>query len=147
MVHHNYEKYRAPQREENLTRDNKGLAEDTIQNWMRLFFNHPELTSIRYNKRGGFSVKYPKGYHIEDGPLAPLNEYDELRIRNLSELEYNFNPVTKSRMNQMIRAAASERAFDPVEDYLNNLQWDGITRLATALPGGGRYRVRLRIGA
>lgn len=145
MFHHDYEKYHDPRWEENLTRGKKGLVEDTIQNWMRLFFNHPELTSIRYNKRGRISVKYPEGYHIEEGLLTPINEYDELRIRNLAELDYNFKHVTKSRMNQMVRAAASEREFDPVVDYLESLEWDRQTRLATALPGstGTRYDYEL----
>lgn len=141
----NYDKYRSPQWEENLTRDKKGVVEDTIQNWMRLFFNHPKLTAIRYNKRGLISVKYPEGYRIEDGPLAPLNEYDESLIRNLSERDYNFKRVTKTRMNQMVRAAAVARSFDPVVDYLESLEWDGNSRLATALPGseGTRYDYEL----
>ena len=57
-----------------------------------------------------------------------------MRIATWLGTEYRMN-VSKDRVAQVAAAIADWNAFDPVRDTLDNLVWDGISRLDTWLIG------------
>lgn len=117
--------------------DRNGVPKNTLSNLGIVFRNDPFLKTLGFSTRGRYFVEKPESYHISDGPML---EVDESRIstntlRQYLQSTYKFRTFSGDRRRAVLSEIAVERAFDPVEDYLNNLQWDGIPRLATALPG------------
>lgn len=120
-----------------LDTDRHGVPKNTLSNLGIVFRNDPFLKTLGFSTRGRYFVEKPESYHISDGLML---EVDESRIstttlRQYLQSTYKFRTFSGDRRRAVLSEIAAERAFDPVEDYLNNLQWDGIPRLASALPG------------
>lgn len=117
--------------------DQHGVPENTLSNLGIVFRNDPFLKTLGFCTRGMYFVEKPARYHISDGRIL---EVDESRIstttlRQYLQSTYKFSTFSGDQRRAVLSEIAVERAFDPVEDYLNSLHWDGIPRLATAVPG------------
>lgn len=120
-----------------LDTDRHGVPKNTLSNLSIVFRNDPFLKTLGFCTRGRYFVEKPANYYISDGPMP---EVDESRIstttlRQYLKGTYHFSTFSGDRRQSVLSEIAIERAFDPVEDYLNSLHWDGIPRLATAVPG------------
>lgn len=117
--------------------DRNGVPKNTLGNLDIVSRNDPFLKTLGFCTRGMHFVEKPEKYHITDG-LIPEVDAQKISTTNLRwylQSTYKFSTFSGDRRRALLSEIAVERAFDPVEDYLNNLQWDGIPRLATALPG------------
>lgn len=125
-----------------LETDKRGVPKNTLGNLGIVSRNDPFLKTLGFCTRGRYFVERPENYRITEGPITegPIPEVDEVKIsttnlRQYLQSTYKFSAFSGDRRRAILSEIAVERSFDPVEDYLNNLSWDGIPRLATALPG------------
>lgn len=82
---------------------------------LNLFSGRIDITGMVPWKRPGDSSTW------NDDDVAQLRIY----------LEPLFGKVPKNDILDAVAACASDQAYHPVRDYLNNLQWDGVERLDT----------------
>lgn len=119
-----------------LTWDKKTQqCENTFMNLELIFQNDPFLKGLGWCERGGYESWTKDGYNFADGAPHQLNNIDVTLIQSHIEKYYNIRNIPKQRVEQFIELAIAENRFDPVQDYLNSLEWDGVPRLNTCIPG------------
>jgi len=119
-----------------LTWDKKTQqCENTFMNLELIFQNDPFLKGLGWCERGGYESWTRDGYSFADGAPHQLNNIDVTLIQSHIEKYYNIRNIPKQRVEQFIELAMSENRYDPVQDYLNSLEWDGVPRLNTCIPG------------
>jgi predicted P-loop ATPase len=113
-----------------LELDKKGVVKDDFGNYLLILNNDPNLSSIAFNQmRDGVDargelpwVRVKPGWSETDG--AKLYEY----------LQYNYGIYSPTKANHAVLAAATQRIFHPIREYLNDLPaWDGIPRVETLI--------------
>jgi hypothetical protein len=64
---------------------------------------------------------------------APLNENLYMTIRLMLEMDYNWatHKPSKELIWDSIKSVCAERPFNPVQHYVKQLKWDGVSRLNT----------------
>ena len=119
-----------------LTWDAKtSQVENTVHNLDLIFANDPKLRGLAWNDRGGYEAWMPEDYSPLDGAPKQLNNIDIAVIQTHIERIYNIRNIPKARIEQILSDRMDRFHFDPVQDYLNGLEWDGTPRLETCLPG------------
>ena len=120
-----------------LEEDKQGVPKNTLDNCDIVSQNDPFLKSLGFCTRGMYFVEKPETYHITDGPIPEMDpeKISTNGLRHYLKSKYRFGAFSGDRRYFILDNIAEERAFDPVADYLNRLEWDGIPRLTTALPG------------
>ena len=115
---------------DNLALDSKGNALKTISN-LRMIFTHDEnLRQIRFDT-----------FCQDDISFSPLfrnvncNKVDEESVGKIQDyLEQNYDlRLTQNKVFEMLKTTASERNFNPVQDYIRSEKWDGTPRIETAI--------------
>lgn len=110
--------------------DLTGEIKDTLNNIVKILRNDKNLHGIAYNKHKDMLdvkgklpwIRLKEGWN--DSDLASLKIY----------LEKKYNIWSPAKLKDALLAVATERAFHPVIDYLENLEeWDGKERLETLL--------------
>lgn len=117
--------------------DKQGVPKNTLSNWDVVARNDPFLKGISFCTRGMYFVEKPETYHITDG-LIPEMDSEKISttgLRHYLQSKYKFGVFSGDRRYFILDNITEERAFDPVKDYLDGLEWDGVSRLATVLPG------------
>ena len=79
----------------------------------------------------------------------PITDDDITAIQEFLQWQ-GLKSLSKDVLHQAVQKCARERAFHPVRDYLNALQWDGTPRLATwlnAYTGAEPNEYHARIGS
>lgn len=118
-----------------MRRNKAGTAYlDTITNWDLIKANDPVFTSLRFNALE---------YAIEMDPLPEwrvrdnrptVGASDRSNIYHYVEREYGIR-AARSIIDEHIDTAALSRPYQPIRDWLESLEWDGVPRVETALPG------------
>ncbi|WP_414053751.1 VapE domain-containing protein [Macrococcus equi] len=68
----------------------------------------------------------PQWRHPEDDTIQ-FRDSDEAAIRN--RIGVKFNIEADKKVADIVTAIAEERRYNPVAEYLNSLEWDGVERL------------------
>lgn len=120
----------------NLRRNNRTEVTDTTGNWRLIMENDPVFRSLYTNEMGdtieldSSVAPWPRpGRHSE-----MVEGADRVEMRMYLDERYRFRPGQQV-LDQMIQAAASQRKRHPVREYLEALEWDGVPRVETCLPG------------
>lgn len=74
----------------------------------------------------------PLGPQAEPFTPRPITDEDVTHVQERLQIA-GLRRVSSEIMHQAVRCVAVERAYHPVRDYLNGLQWDKIPRLDTWL--------------
>jgi predicted P-loop ATPase len=74
----------------------------------------------------------PSSLRKPDDQARPIQDADVSALQEFMQLQ-GLERVSKDTVHQAVALRARERAFHPVQDYLNSLRWDGSPRLATWL--------------
>lgn len=114
-----------------LLRTEKGAVKSTIGNCLIVFQNDPYLAgSLAYNLLAmkTYIVKplwydRPEGEAMDDTDMAYIRLY----------MENNYGLTCKEKIEVAAVLAAHENTFHPVQDYLNQLSWDGTERIRYCL--------------
>jgi predicted P-loop ATPase len=121
-----------------------GLQPTSMNNLTLMFENHPQLRDRLSLNRFSYEVWIRGGLPCDDGEddERELSDNDEVALAGwLNRL--GLKPGVQA-VGQVLRLVASRRSFDPVEDYLLGLKWDGKARLDSWLTkyagvDGGEY--------
>lgn len=119
-----------------LTVDKKTQqVENTVDNLELIFQNDPFLNGLGWCERGGYEAWTKDGYNFANGAPHQLNNRDISIIQFHIEKIYGMRSITRTRVEQMLEVLVETNRYDPVQDYLNSLEWDGVPRLNTCIPG------------
>lgn len=114
-----------------------GKTLDDAYNWRLLMKHDPVLTGLAYNKMNLATITHRDfpWRKVTPGKNDQLTEADREEISDHLECTYNMRYPSERRLNGVINKSAQKHAFHPVEEYLEALQWDGVSRIETWLPG------------
>lgn len=112
-----------------------GIMRDTIANWDLVRENDPVFGSLVFNELT-LAVET-----TADLPWRPLGRggptfsaTDRAALCHHLEREYRLRPA-RSLVDELVNVTAQQRYVNPLRDYLDGLEWDGVPRVETSLPG------------
>ena len=116
--------------QKNLEIDKKGNVKDTLDNIVAIIRHDEGLKNIAFNKhrdgidaRGGLPWEQIKS-GWSDSDYASIKVY----------LSHKYDVYSPTKTKDAILAVASERAYHPIQEYLDGLpEWDGVHRVETLL--------------
>ena len=114
-----------------------GRTLDEVNNWDLLIEHDPVLTGLAYNSMNLTTITlrdFP-WRKVTAGEDDQLTDTDRTNISSHIQRTYNMRRPPKEHLNDMVAVAAKKHVFHPAEDYLNGLEWDGMSRIETWLPG------------
>lgn len=115
---------------DNLVTDSKGNVSKTISN-LRMIFTHDEnLRQIRFDTFCQDDISFSPLFRNVNG-----NKVDEESVGKIQDyLEQNYDlRLTQNKVFEILKTTASERNFNPVQDYICKEKWDGTPRIETAI--------------
>nr|DAK24701.1 MAG TPA: putative P-loop ATPase [Caudoviricetes sp.] len=125
-------------RNDDFTYDSQGRIEPTYENLLHIFCTDPELGHIRFDTRAGRAIDVS----LSESPTSMVFRQSEHEfVHNLPALEkyvasvYNIDGLTVSLVAGAYDEYLKFFAYDPVQEYLRSLKWDGFSRLGLVLPG------------
>lgn len=115
-----------------LSTDEKGRTFQSIDNCMLILQHDPVLSqAICYNDlTGKIDITKDLGWGKSDS--GGIRDVDENQIEWYMERTYgirNYPAIGKA-----LNIIASQNHFHPIKDYLEALEWDGVSRIAEVLP-------------
>lgn len=113
-----------------------GKTLDNAFNWRLIAEHDPVLSGLAYNTMSLATVtrKDLPWRQVTPGKNNQLTEADRAELSDHLECTYNMYYPSERRLNSSISKAAQKNAFHPVEEYLEGLQWDGVSRIESWLP-------------
>ncbi len=114
-----------------------GKPLDDVHNWDILMRHDPVLRSLARNNMDLTTVtrrQFP-WRTVEAGKDDALTNADRAQISAHLQRAYNMPRPAQEQLNGVIDMVAQDNAFHPVVDYLEGLEWDGVSRIETYLPG------------
>ena len=111
---------------DNLVTDSKGNVSKTISN-LRMIFTHDEnLRQIRFDTFCQDDISFSPLFRNVNG-----NKVDEESVGKIQDyLEQNYDlRLTQNKVFEILKTTASERNFNPVQDYICKEKWDGTPRI------------------
>ena len=114
-----------------------GKPLDDVHNWDLLMRHDPVLRALARNEMDLTTVtrrQFP-WRAVEAGKDDALTNADRAQISAHLQRAYNMPRPAQEQLNGVIDMVAQDNAFHPVVEYLECLEWDGISRVETYLPG------------
>ena len=114
-----------------------GKPLDDVHNWDLLMRHDPVLRSLARNNMDLTTVtrrQFP-WRTVEAGKDDALTNADRAQISAHLQRSYNMPRPAQEQLNGVIDMVAQDNAFHPVVEYLESLEWDGVSRIETYLPG------------
>lgn len=114
-----------------------GKPLDDVHNWDLLMKHDPVLRALARNEMDLTTVtRRPFPWRaVEAGKDDALTNADHAQISAHLQRAYNMPRPAQEQLNGVIDMVAQDNAFHPVVEYLECLEWDGISRVETYLPG------------
>jgi predicted P-loop ATPase len=119
---------------EQMDVDRRGVYENSAHNITLILRNDPRLKDrMRYDLFSGKKlITKPLPWHTEiDTYPYVMRDVDFSGIRNYIERVYGISSLQK--INDAVDLELHRNAFHPVREYLNALEWDGVSRIDTLL--------------
>lgn len=114
-----------------------GKPLDDVHNWDLLMRHDPVLRALARNEMDLTTVTrraFP-WRTVEAGKDDALTNADRAQISAHLQRAYNMPRPAQEQLNGVIDMVAQDNSFHPVVEYLECLEWDGISRVETYLPG------------
>lgn len=112
-----------------------GAFLDTIENWDLVREHEPVFQGLQYNE---LTMAVESGTDLPWRPLSRGGEVfsgvDRAALCHYLERQYHLRP-SRSFIDELINTTAHQRYVNPIKDYLLSLEWDGLPRVETCLPG------------
>lgn len=114
-----------------------GKPLDDVHNWDLLQRHDPVLRSLARNDMTMNTVArrdFP-WRKVTPGKSDALTSADFAQISAHLQRAYNMPRPAQEQLRGVIDMVAQDHAFHPVREYLEGLEWDGVSRIETYLPG------------
>ena len=114
-----------------------GKPQDDVHNWDLLMRHDPVLRGLARNAMDLTTVtrrQFP-WRTVEAGKDDALTNADRAQISAHLQRAYNMPRPAQEQLNGVIDMVAQDNVFHPVVEYLEGLEWDGVSRVETYLPG------------
>lgn len=114
-----------------------GKPLDDVHNWDLLMRHDPVLRGLARNNMDLTTVtrrQFP-WRAVEAGKDDALTNADRAQISAHLQRAYNMPRPAQEQLNGVIDMVAQDHSFHPVVEYLESLEWDGVSRIETYLPG------------
>lgn len=114
-----------------------GKPLDDVHNWDLLMRHDPVLCGLARNNMDLTTVtrrQFP-WRTVEAGKDDALTNADRAQISAHLQRAYNMPRPAQEQLNGVIDMVAQDHSFHPVVEYLEGLEWDGVSRIETYLPG------------
>lgn len=116
-----------------LTRQGKFI--DNVGNWDLIMRNDVAFSRLYFNVLNmATEVMGDLPWREVDQKSRSFDAFDFSCLRLHIEREYGFRP-TKELMQDLINIKTQRHQVNPVLEYLERLEWDGVPRVETCLPG------------
>lgn len=114
-----------------------GKPLDDVHNWDLLMRHDPVLRALARNEMDLTTVtRRPFPWRtVEAGKNDALTNADRAQISAHLQRAYNMPRPAQEQLNGVIDMVAQDHSFHPVVEYLEGLEWDGVSRIETYLPG------------
>lgn len=114
-----------------------GKTLDDAHNWDLLTEHDPVLSGLAYNTMNLATITHRDfpWRKVTPGRDDQLTNADRAQISAHIQRAYNMRRPPKEQVNDAIAMVAQDHSFHPVEEYLEALEWDGVSRIETWLPG------------
>lgn len=114
-----------------------GKPLDDVHNWDLLMRHDPVLRALARNEMDLTTVtRRPFPWRaVEAGKDDALTNADRAQISAHLQRAYNMPRPAQEQLNGVIDMVAQDHGFHPVVEYLEGLEWDGVSRIETYLPG------------
>lgn len=114
-----------------------GKPLDDVHNWDLLMRHDPVLRALARNNMDLTTVtRRPFPWRtVEAGKDDALTNADRAQISAHLQRAYNMPRPAQEQLNGVIDMVAQDHSFHPVVEYLEGLEWDGVSRIETYLPG------------
>ena len=116
---------------ESLARTQKGNVKSSIENCMTILYRDPVLKDAICKNELTNKIDIVKqllwkrnGRCITDVDMFQIQRY----------IETNYGISSDKAINKAVSIAASEKSYHPIREFLENLQWDGKSRISSLLP-------------
>lgn len=113
-----------------------GKPLDDVHNWDLLMRHDPVLRSLARNNMDLTTVtrrRFP-WRTVEAGKDDALTNADRAQISAHLQRAYSMPRPAQEQLNGVIDMVAQDHSFHPVVEYLEGLEWDGVSRIETYLP-------------
>lgn len=109
----------------------KGSVADTRENVFLMLTNHPALIGLlAYDKFGLKIVKrHPAPWDAPFEGDCEWGDNDSLEMAYWVSQNEKISIRSMDNINHAVKLAASRNAYDPLIEYLDGLQWDGVKRV------------------
>lgn len=121
-----------------LTRSSKtGKVIDDVHNWDLLRKHDPVLRSMARNLMTQCVTTREDlpWRRVTPGRDDAITMADRAEISAHLQRAYGMPRPGMDMLNGVLEAEAQLRQYHPVEEYLDSLEWDGVSRVETCLPG------------
>lgn len=110
--------------------DTQGNIARSIGNLRLIFTNDENLSEIRFDTFCQDDVSFTPMFCNVNG--NKVDEESVGKIQDYLEQTYMLH-LTQNKVFEILRTTATERSFNPVQDYICKDKWDGTPRIETSL--------------
>lgn len=112
-----------------------GIPLDDIRNWDLIIAHEPAFKVLQYNELTmAIEISGALPWRSVESAGETFSAGDRSRFALHIERVYGIR-AGRGYLDDLINDVALNRRVNPVRDYLQSLQWDGVPRVETALPG------------
>ena len=116
---------------ESLARTQKGNVKSSIENCMTILYRDPVLKDAICKNELTNKIDIVKALFWKRNGNC-ITDVDMYQIQRYIETNYGIS--NDKAINKAVSIAASEKSYHPIREFLENLHWDGKSRIADLLP-------------
>ncbi len=119
------EQYNRPKPKIPVELDEHGRIKNTIGNYESIIKNDPHFKGLRFNLLSNMPEI------VENGVVRQWEDSDTSEMRKYIEDYYKIhNP---SKCNDAFNCICRQRAYHPIKEIINKIEWDGVSRIENFL--------------
>ena len=113
-----------------LSFDDKGNLTKSISNYRAIFTHDENLSQIRFDTFCQDDISFSPLFLNVNG--NKVDEESVGKIQDYLEQTYQLRQ-TQNEVFELLKTTASERSYNPVQEFIRKEEWDGVPRIETAI--------------
>ena len=115
---------------DSLSVDDKGNLTKSISNYRAIFTHDENLSQIRFDTFCQDDISFSPLFLNVNG--SKVDEESVGKIQDYLEQTYQLR-LTQNKVFELLKTTASERSYNPVQEFIRKEDWDGVPRIETAI--------------